>query len=90
MPGGYRGVVVKATEKEKAAGSRECNQIEIGGEEEDEEEETAILQEVGSFDEVVLWGHESLVDGDDAFVKGLGEWIGFAEAVSWSEAHDTE
>ena len=47
----------------------------------EETEEARTLQEVASFDKVVLWGHESLVEGDDAFMKGLGEWIGFAEAV---------
>ena len=41
-----------------------------------------MLNEVGSFEKVVIWNHESTVDGDDAFVKGLSEWIGFAEAVS--------
>ncbi len=53
---------------------------------EDGEEESrkivTVLNEVGSFEKVVVWNHESIVDGDDAFVKGLGEWIAFAEAVS--------
>ena len=46
------------------------------------EEEITIQQDVASFDEIILWDHEHLVEGDDAFVKGLGEWIGFAGAVS--------
>ena len=50
-------------------------------EEEEKMDEVRTLQEVASFDDIVLWGHESLVEGDDAFMKGLGEWIGFAEAV---------
>ena len=49
--------------------------------EDDEEEEVRDLREVGAFDKIVLWGHEESVEGDDAFVKGLGEWVGFAEAV---------
>lgn len=49
---------------------------------EEEPEEVTVLNEVGSFDRVVVWSHETRLDEDDAFVKGLGEWIGFAEAVS--------
>ena len=41
-----------------------------------------MLKEVGSFDKMLIWNHESMVDGDDTFVKGLSEWVGFAEAVS--------
>lgn len=51
-------------------------------EEEEEEEEITVLKEVGSFEKVIIWNHESMVDRDDAFMKGLNEWIGFAEAVS--------
>ena len=65
--------------KDTAQGTR-IEAMEAGEKDEDAEE-VKILQEIGSFDEVVLWGHESMVEGDDAFVKGLGEWIGFAEAV---------
>ena len=49
---------------------------------EEEREEVTVLNEVGSFQNLFVWNHESMVDGDDAFVKGLNEWIGFAEAVS--------
>lgn len=47
----------------------------------DADEELKVLQAAGSFDEVMLWGHESVVPEDDAFVKGIGEWIHFAEIV---------
>ena len=40
---------------------------------------------MASFDKIVLWGHESLVEGHDPFVKGVEEWIGFAEAVSLAD-----
>ena len=53
-----------------------------GEEEEEEQEEVTVLNEVGSFEKVVIWNHESIIEGDDAFVKGLREWIAFAEAVS--------
>lgn len=49
--------------------------------EEDDEEEPKELQQIGSFDEIMLWGHETVVEDDDTFAKGMGEWIRFAEAV---------
>ena len=42
-----------------------------------------IMEELGRFDEVVVFGHEALPDeAEDVHVRGLREWIGFAEAVS--------
>lgn len=55
------------------------------GEDEDEDEDEAepvkILEEIGSFDKVMVWGHEQVPAGDDVFVRGMEEWIGFAEAI---------
>ena len=41
-----------------------------------------VLNEIGSFDNLFLWNHESMINEDDAFIKGSSEWISFAEAVS--------
>lgn len=46
-----------------------------------EEEPVKILEEQAFFDEVVLWGHESTPDENDLYVKGIEEWISFAETV---------
>lgn len=55
--------------------------------EREEDEEVKILEEIGMFDEVVVWGHEQVPAGDDVFVKGMEEWIGFAETIHgvWNE-----
>ncbi len=85
VPQGYRGLVVKEAGKEKIAAQNTENggmKGEEGEEGEEVEEEITVLKEVGSFDKMLIWNHESMVDGDDAFVKGLSEWVGFAEAVS--------
>ena len=75
-------MIVKENGKEKPA-LQNAAQGDLEGDEGDEEqEEVTVLNEVGSFEKVVIWNHESIVDGDDAFVKGLGEWVAFAEAVS--------
>ena len=82
VPQGYRGVIVKEAGKEKTAfqtPEKECLEGEEG---EEEQEGIIVLDEVGSFKKVIIWNHESVVHGDDAFMKGLSEWIGFAEAVS--------
>ena len=90
VPGGYTGSICSQANKEREAGkettrAREGNDEELEEQEEDEEEDTEVMKELeeeASFDKIVLWGHESLVEGDDPVVKGVDEWIGFAEAVS--------
>ena len=93
VPGGYRGSICSQANKGSEAGEETTGGCEGNGEElevdKDDEEigeegEVQKLEEVASFDEIVLWGHESLVEGDDPFLKGVEEWIGFAEAVSTS------
>ncbi|KAL9635370.1 MAG: hypothetical protein Q9164_003499 [Protoblastenia rupestris] len=83
VPDGYEGVVVKDAGKEhNRTQGQNTDTLGLENGNEGDEEEITILQDAASFDETILWDHEHLVEGDDAFVKGLGEWIGFAEAVS--------
>ncbi|KAK5165153.1 uncharacterized protein LTR77_009251 [Saxophila tyrrhenica] len=53
----------------------------------DEPLEVKILEEQARFEEVVVWGHETPVGEEDEFVRGLGEWLGFAGAI---HAYDDE
>lgn len=90
VPDGYRGLVVKrkrVEEREREGEDRwrrgECdNDAGDDGQEEEEEEEVAVLEELATFEEVVVWDHEKVVEADDGVVKGMEEWIRFAEAVS--------
>lgn len=74
-------------EKEKKGADLEKGKLRI--EEEDEEEEgegtqtVGTLEEVAEFEEVIVWDHEAIRSGEDAFVKGMEEWIRFAEVVSF-------
>lgn len=53
-------------------------------EEEEEEEPTKILEQTSTFDEFVVWSHERVpVSSEDPFMKGVEEWVRFAEVVSW-------
>lgn len=87
VPEGYKGIVVirdAAKENDGAENARKQNRQDEDDDGEDGEdgEETKEIHGLGSFDEVVLWGHETMVAEDDAFSKGMGEWIEFAEVVS--------
>lgn len=49
-------------------------------------EEVKIAEQIGEFDEVVVWGHGGTVDeGSDMFVRGVREWVGFAESMHCDE-----
>lgn len=43
-----------------------------------------MLEAQGTFDELMVWGHEILPAADDTFVKGVEEWVRFAETVGAS------
>lgn len=43
--------------------------------------ETLTMEQHARFEEVMVWEHEAVPDADDIYVKGIEEWIGFAEAV---------
>lgn len=87
VPEGYKGVVVREGAKENVAslgGDAERlrrSDGEMDEDEDDEDEVVKVMEEVGEFDSFVVWGHENFVDGEDTFIRGVEEWIGFAEAV---------
>lgn len=56
------------------------------GESEEQNIEVRVMEEVGDFDQVVVWGHEVAPDeNEDPYSKGIGEWLSFSEAVSAPE-----
>lgn len=78
LPKDYEGVIVENAGIEQPSLDRD----RMTDDPEDEEvEEIKVLKETGKFETVVLWGHGAVVEDDDAFVKGLNEWVGFADAV---------
>jgi ribonuclease H2 subunit C len=50
-------------------------------EQDDDEIEVKVLEEQSEFDEIVVWGHEAIMDEADPYVRGMEEWIGLAEKV---------
>lgn len=92
IPEGYEGTVLAKTDKlvqEKPNAAAQAA-MEGDGDEEDtemiarQEVETKVMEQQGRFEEVVVWGHEAVPEDEDLYVKGMQEWVGFAEAVSYT------
>jgi ribonuclease H2 subunit C len=47
----------------------------------DPPEPTRLMEELATFDEVVVWGHDAVPADEEPAVRGLQEWIGLAEAM---------
>jgi ribonuclease H2 subunit C len=84
------GVAAQATERLLPQQSRKLND-EPGPDEsaasdedddpDDKPEPVKILQSTATFSKITVWGHDMLPAADDPFVKGVEEWIAFAEAI---------
>jgi ribonuclease H2 subunit C len=63
---------------------------DVGDDEEDEgemdTEEVKIAEQIGTFDEIVIWEHGGVVDKErDGYVRGLEEWVGWAGCMHGDE-----
>lgn len=46
-------------------------------------EQIGVMQEIASFDRITVWGHETVPSfTEDAYSKGIEEWMSFATSVS--------
>lgn len=82
LPEGYEGAVLQKTDKKIIAKlSMPMPGDEDGADYAPEEIETLVLDQHARFGEIVVWEHEAVPEGADVYVKGIDEWIGFAEAV---------
>ncbi|KAL6719137.1 hypothetical protein ACLMJK_003374 [Lecanora helva] len=82
LPEGYEGMIVQKSGKEqRLVQNVEQQKVDEEAGREENEEELGRLSKIGSFEEVIIWGHDSCVPTDDLFVKGIEEWIGFAEMM---------
>ena len=80
LPEKYQGLVLKQSDKVVVD-----LPPPLIDEEDDEEPElpqpVKVVDQVATFEEVTVWGHDQLPAADDAMVKGTEEWISFAEAI---------
>jgi ribonuclease H2 subunit C len=90
LPEGYEGAVLQKTDKKVIAKpSMPIPGDEDGADNAPKEIETLVMDQHARFEEIMIWEHEAVPEGTDVYVKGIEEWIGFAEAVCeyfwWSE-----
>ncbi|KAK2806178.1 hypothetical protein FQN50_005901 [Emmonsiellopsis sp. PD_5] len=88
IPDGYHGVLATPTDRTLETQTSKPQNDGYNGdhshEDEDEEDRelpTTVLETQGTFSEFVVWDHEKAPAADDRFVKGVSEWIRFAEAM---------
>ena len=82
LPAAYQGVVLQKTDK-KVVAKPVMPQPGVEADDVDapKEIDTMIMEQQATFADVMVWDHEAVPGGDDVYVKGMEEWIGFAEAV---------
>lgn len=79
---GYKGVILSSTDQKLPKEPQASEEVEELHENE-QSEDIGVLEEQAEFDEVMVWGHEALPDeSTDPYVRGVEEWIAFAEQVS--------
>jgi hypothetical protein len=83
IPKGYKGVIISSTHQ-KLPKEPQASEEEEELDDNEQPEDVGILEEQAEFDEVVVWGHEALPDENtDPYVRGVEEWIAFAEQVGY-------
>ena len=63
---------------------------EQGEDEEQEEPEIKVMEEMAGFEEIIVWGHETVVDETDGYVRGVGEWLSWCDAIHSYDDGDRE
>ncbi|EAS35405.3 ribonuclease H2 subunit C [Coccidioides immitis RS] len=54
---------------------------DVDEDDDDVQPSPTILEAQGTFSNLIVWDHDKVPSTDDVFVKGIGEWIRFAEAM---------
>ncbi|CAN8102533.1 unnamed protein product [Discula destructiva] len=76
VPEGYRGVLVEKKDAPKPEARRQDQLEEVIDLEAEEELPLGALETQGEFDEMVIWGHESVAEAaSDPYARGMDEWM---------------
>ncbi|KAL7629735.1 hypothetical protein AAE478_001258 [Parahypoxylon ruwenzoriense] len=83
LPSGYYGSVAEKSKPKKSVQSRREEMAEdVELEDLEEPLETGAMQGKATFDEFLIWGHESTANAsEDPYVRSMEEWISFAEQI---------
>ncbi|KAL4754465.1 hypothetical protein BDW72DRAFT_166226 [Aspergillus terricola var. indicus] len=84
LPEGYEGVVVTHTEREMPTAT---DHVTVSSEGE-HNKPVKLLEKQATFGEYVVWGHEVIPAADDSFVKGVEEWVQFAEVMHTDNGYE--
>lgn len=85
VPEGYRGVLAEKKEAPKSE-ARQIDEREVEVVDLEEEEEVPLggLETQAEFDELVIWGHESMAEAaSDPYARGVEEWMHLSAKVCW-------
>ncbi|KAF2690469.1 ribonuclease H1 small subunit [Lentithecium fluviatile CBS 122367] len=84
LPTNYTGAILHMTDK-ALPHTHSQTHTHVDDEEEEGDDvmvDVKVAEKVGEFEELVVWGHGGEVDRtQDVFVRGVEEWVGFAEAM---------
>ncbi|KAJ4390665.1 hypothetical protein N0V93_004263 [Gnomoniopsis smithogilvyi] len=81
VPEGYRGVVVEKKDAPKPA-AQSLDEPEVVDLEADDELPVGALETQAEFDEMVIWGHESVAEAvSDPYARGVEEWIQLSSKI---------
>lgn len=76
------------TSKSHANDYRDDGEDEEGEEEEEEEEDLKVMEQVASFGDIAVWGHELVPsDEENPYQKAVTEWATFAGKVRCNEGN---
>lgn len=81
IPEGYTGVIATATDR---VSQQPVKNVPAEDDVTELEKPVKVLEMQGTFDDMMVWGHEILPAADDPYVKGVEEWVRFAETVCYS------
>ncbi|XDG09903.1 hypothetical protein ABKA04_009518 [Annulohypoxylon sp. FPYF3050] len=84
-PEGYYGTIVEKSEPkkpEKSSNDEEMTEVIEIEDDSDDQLETGAMKGKATFDELMVWNHESLANSsEDPYLRGMEEWISFAEQI---------
>lgn len=75
--------MVERRQDKKQQPATEEQVVVVDDDDEVEKETTGTMQVTAGFDEMVIWGHETLADATgDPYIRGMEEWLQVAGQVS--------
>lgn len=91
LPSRYTGAVLSVTDKKLPAQLSQPREEDEDEADEMETEEVKIAEQIGTFESITVWEHGGKVDVErDAYVRGLQEWVGWAESMHCDEEEEEE